>query len=157
MAKIMTKAEESAIVDQIEKLINSTEANSYVRFAFAGCVKLARDNIEYDFGNSYPDMLEFKDKEIEEARRDAECLRKRIADKSSRIDELSAETIRLEDVIDNMENELTSWSNKYANAEKVANAWEEHAHDVANQLSQKDAEIMRLKAEIYDLRKECGK
>ena len=62
-----------------------------------------------------------------------------------------------ETVLDNMDAELTEWKNKFSDAVNLADEWENNAHDMANQLSQKDAEIIRLKAELYDyMRKERG-
>lgn len=145
MPKIMTKAEESAIVDQIESLINQTEANSYVRFAFAGCLRMARENIEFDFANSYPDMIEFKDKQISECRRDAEGMQKRITELDGKLKKMAES---YEDMCKIAENNG-----------KDSEEWEKQAHDVSTmycklekECADKDAEILCLKAEIYDLR-----
>ena len=64
--KIWTKDEERNQLRKIAELIEETDADSYIRMAFCGCVKLAEENIEYDFGNSFPDMLDFRAKQIAE-------------------------------------------------------------------------------------------
>lgn len=53
----MTKQEERQTLAKIEKLIASAGADSYIGMAFAGCVEMARDNIENDFGNSMQESL----------------------------------------------------------------------------------------------------
>ena len=64
--KIWTKDAEREQLRKIAELIEETDADSYIRMAFCGCVKLAEENIEYDFGNSFPDMLDFRAKQIAE-------------------------------------------------------------------------------------------
>ena len=56
---------------------------------------------------------------------------------------------------------------KTAECEKIkgeCDEWEQNAHDAGemycgleDEIKEKDAEIIRLKAEIYDLRKECDR
>ena len=153
--KTWTKDAEREQLRKIAELIEETEANSYIRFAFAGCVKMAEENIEYDFANSYPDLIEFKDKQISEFRRDAEGMQERIKELEQAKKDAREYRASAESVIDNMQEEITGWKNKFSDAVSLADEWENNAHDMANQLSHKDAEIQRLKAELYDyMRKE---
>ena len=52
-----TKQEERQILAQIEALIASAGDDSYIAIAFSGCCKIARENIENDFGNSLESSL----------------------------------------------------------------------------------------------------
>ena len=53
-----TKQQEREILAKIEKLIKSAGEDSYIGAAFTGCVDLARDNIENDFCQNFPDRLD---------------------------------------------------------------------------------------------------
>ena len=147
MAKIMTKAEESAIVDQIEALINQTEANSYTRMAFAGCVNMARENIEYDFANSYPEMIEYKDKQNADAMHKNVELKNRIAELEQKVKDAREYRDSTESVIDNMDKELTD-------AKKNAKEWEQQAYSIAEELEDANEELMRMEIEINHLKAE---
>ena len=62
----MTKAAETKILDQIEKLIKSAGDDSYIAMTFAGIVVICRDNIENDFGNApVRDLEEARKKEAD--------------------------------------------------------------------------------------------
>ena len=60
---MMTKAEERKVLDKIAALIASAGEDSYIWIAFAGCVDIARDNIENDFYNSYRDRADRLERE----------------------------------------------------------------------------------------------
>lgn len=72
---IMTKAQEREILNQISELIDSTEPGSYIRTAFSGCVQMAENNIRDDFANNYPDMIEYRDAQIETLKKEVADLR----------------------------------------------------------------------------------
>jgi len=145
--KLWTKDAEREQLRKIAELIDETEPGSYIRMAFAGCVRMAEENIEYDFANSYPELLEYKDKqivELEQAKCDAR--------------EYRAST---EKVLDDMTEELTMWKNKHTdsvehyekiiaeNNGKIAELRRDIAgcEDCNKELRE---QIIRLKAEIYD-------
>lgn len=151
MGKAWTKEQETEQLRKISNLIEETEEGSYIRMAFAGCVKMAAENIEYDWGNSYLDTIQYKDQEIARLGRECDRLNKEwekmhrtASDALIEIDKLKAECKDAYAMADN-------------NGEQ-AEEWEKHAHELSamyTELEQKslakDAEIMRLKAEIYDL------
>jgi len=147
----MTKAEEIKLLAEIDRLIKSAGDDSYIHDTFAGIVAVCYGNIVDDFGN-HPVQ------DLEEMRKRCEGM---------------AETI------DNLNEEVTEWKNKYSDTvqhyEEIiaelnrkngeltlsADAWEKNAHEAGDlycelekECAEKDMEIMRLKAEIYDLRKE---
>lgn len=69
---MMTKAQEREALKRIANLIDAAGPDSYIGMAFAGCVEIAADNIENDFGNSLKDELERVKRsrdELAEARR----------------------------------------------------------------------------------------
>lgn len=65
----MTKNEERRILTQIENLINATGADSYISMAFAGCVEMAKDNIDNDFGNCMKEQRDSARWELEETQK----------------------------------------------------------------------------------------
>ena len=54
----MTKQEERNILAQIKNLINEAGEDSYIGMAFEGCVQMAHENIDNDWGNSPRASLE---------------------------------------------------------------------------------------------------
>lgn len=64
----MTKNEERKVLEQIEKLIASTGADSYISMAFAGCCDMARSNIDNDFANNPQEAILTLRKNLEEAK-----------------------------------------------------------------------------------------
>ena len=67
---MMTKAQETEILNKIEKLIAQAGEESYIGWAFAGCVNRARENIEYDFALNPQEELECARKQTEEVRKE---------------------------------------------------------------------------------------
>lgn len=55
---MMTKNEEKQTLEKIEKLIAAAGPDSYIGMAFEGCVEMAWNNIENDFGNSPKQSIE---------------------------------------------------------------------------------------------------
>ena len=141
----MTKQEELKLLEQIEGLILSAGTDSYIHDTFAGIVNICRNNIVNDFGD-HP----VQDLEIERERgmkKDAE---------------MGAEINRLEHERDALQKNLDSANEHIELLKKTSDAWERNAVEsgelyceLEKECSEKDAEIMRLKAELYDyMRKE---
>ena len=129
----MTKAEELKLLAQIDALIKSADAGDYIPMTFAGVVDVCRSNIENDFGIvPVQDMEKYLETHNETCRRLAEAQKMCIEamDENERLRKLSAE-------------------------------WEQNAHDAGDlyceleeECKQKDAEIIRLRAEIVRMRME---
>ena len=83
---MMTKQQERNTLAQIEKLINEAGEDSYIGMAFEGCVQMAHENIDNDFGNSPMASLEVSyvqindlNARIRELENEAEVLRELLA------------------------------------------------------------------------------
>ena len=66
-----TKEQERKALAKIESILKELGNNpetSYVCRAFQGCVEDARENIEYDFGNSQKDRADDLEKKLEQAK-----------------------------------------------------------------------------------------
>ena len=158
---VWTKDAELDQLKKIKALIEETEPGSYIRMAFAGCVAMAEKNIALDYGDSYPDIIDRKDVEISEYKIRIKSMQDRINDLSQQVKDAREYRESTESVIDKMDDEITKWKNSYCDAvaecrERQKEAAEMYA-ELDKECGEKDVEIMRLKAEIYDLRKEMEK
>jgi hypothetical protein len=95
---MMTKQEERQALKKIEKILAEAGEDSYIGMAFAGCCKIALDNIENDFGNSLQESLntarENMEREYEMRQREqeeTERLQRVVAQKCDEIEELRAQ------------------------------------------------------------------
>ena len=64
----MTKQEERNILKKIEKLIAEAGEDSYIAMAFAGCVDMAKSNIDNDFANNPQEAIQTLKKNLDEAK-----------------------------------------------------------------------------------------
>ena len=179
----MTKMEELKLLEKIEELLRSADSDSYISMTFAGISEVCRNNIVNDFGDEpVRDLDDLREKYYAEVRAH-DTTKHLLADAqnigSKAIEERDELRIKLKDAEDyrrstekyeqEMDDEITKWKNMYSDMCGIADRngesakeWEDNAHDAREmycaknaECEQKDAEIMRLKAEIYDLRKEC--
>lgn len=150
----MLKIEEHAILEQVRNLISVTE---YVKQAFTGVFEMAESNIDNDMWDSMPDRLEDRDREIQKLK--AEIIRQ---NKESGALEHERDVLRqkVEDLNHdyNLEEKhnaelikaLKDMNAEYVKAQDALAEWQERGGNMR-------LEIMELKSEIYDLRKELGK
>ena len=62
-----TKDQERAAIEQIRKLLDELGPQSYVATALDGCLEIAEQNIEYDFGDSMKGRVELAEQKQAEA------------------------------------------------------------------------------------------
>ena len=157
----MLKAEELKILEQIEKLIDHAGADSYIRMTFAGVPEVCRNNIVNDFGDIPVRDLEEERKRHEDVLRikDAECGQKLLKLEHER-DVLQKHVENLNAEIEKLGHMCESKDKQLAECRRDAEGWERNAHDAGElycelekECAEKDAEIMRLKAELYDYMK----
>ena len=161
MAKIWTKDAEREQLRKIEELIEETEVGSYIRMAFSGCVEMARNNIEFDFGDSYADKIAQLENAYNmlEGKMNAESVEH---GKTLKAVEYDRDTCRsyieqLEERITTLEKLNDSKDAEIEKLGKIADDWERNAHDAGDlycalegECAQKDDQIMALKAKLYD-------
>ena len=144
----MLKAEELKILDQVRKLIEPTW---YVKAAFAGVLDYAERNIADDAAYNPVEELEkaYKDG----LRKDAEMGNKLIGLEHERdtladnVKAKDAEIEKLGHLLDSKVAECVEQAKQIGEMRRDANGCESCIKDLRE-------EIIRLKAEIYDLRKE---
>ena len=94
-----TKAEERKSLAQIRDIINALGEDSYIGFAFAGCLDDAETNIENDFALSMKDRYESA---LEKAHTWRKCAKewKELADKrAAKIQRLEREIAELDNTL----------------------------------------------------------
>lgn len=159
--KMWSKDAERAQVDKIEALIEETDNGSYIRMAFAGCAEMARENIEFDIGNSFPDLLDTKTKEVAELKRIIAENEREFAKRDTehgkvlKSVEYDRDTTRqyaeqLESRIADLEHLLESHKQVAKNMSEQMKELQDGIADLQEKVEKRDMEILRLKAEIYD-------
>lgn len=146
-----TKDQERRALEQIKKIVASLGENSYIGTAFEGCFEIAAENIENDFACSM--------KQRKEAAEYAEDqLREKAAEKETRIKELEAQIKSMQSAAEKKENYITAQSKDLEKmAAEIASLKESctkhwnSLQEAESKLDQKEDEIIRLKAKLYDL------
>ena len=148
----MTKAEELKILAKIEELIAEAGEDSYIRMTFAGVPEICRRNIEDDFGDiPVKDLEELREKQNAELmRKDAEC--------GQKILRLEHENQALQSNLDKATENLEKYkeichnqSGKIAEMQESIEACGDCMMDNEKHIAELENEIVRLKAEVYDL------
>lgn len=145
---ITSKAEERAALKQIKSILIKLEPDGYVRTALEGCIEIAESNIDNDFADSMKQRTESAEERI-----------KQITWENERISKVNAELIRdLEDTVKSLEIARKEKEEMNLNLAKenirvveMFNAANDENRNLKQQLADKDAEIIRLKAKLYDL------
>lgn len=139
-----TKQQEREALEKIRKIVEALGEYSYIGTAMAGMFEDAEENIENDFAMSWKDRAEDREHEIEA---------------------LKAENQKLHEMTENFENECQMRSQVAQENAEDAKAWMQRATEkeqkvrdlnavVADKdrlLANRDFEIMKLKAKLYDL------
>ena len=147
MGKLATKAEERTALAKIKEIVEGLGESSYIAIAMTGMWELIEENINDDFGNSHADMIAYRDKEIkklDEALYDANDKlcgvkeelnneKKRIADLQSTIASDNATIERLMKDCNELNNKHIALHANYEDLKRTS-----------------EAEIIRLKAKLYD-------
>ena len=172
----MTKTEELNVLKQINELIVSAGSDSYIGMTFAGVVEMCRENIVSDFGNCPVADLEDMRRRFEGAVRDCKGMSQSVETLNAENKRLTTKINEMKDMIDVAEGKAAMEGDRAESAIKLLE--EERAasrvlrQQVAELTDARDTmtecvdgnveiidklemEVMRLKAEIYDLRKEC--
>lgn len=146
-----TKEQERKALEQIKSIINSMGEDSYIGTAFAGCVEDAEANIENDFALSMKNRYE-----TSEERNKALTLT--LAQAERKIKELEAKVSDLIDKLDSshvlgddLAHKLNDERRLRHEAENAATENWNKLQDAESELDEKEDEIIRLKAKLYDL------
>ena len=130
---MMMKEDERKALKKIRELMGSLGSDSYVATAFEGCADIAESNIDNDFMCSMKQRAE----SAEEESRKAFLL---ISDQQKEINKLKAD-------LETANNELERLCNVNSELQRDTRKFSKTAEA---QLKEKDAEIIRLKARLFD-------
>ena len=153
----MTKQEEKVLLGKIAELIESADADGYIRHSFDGIVAMCAENIDNDFWNNMPDRIEYRDRQIAELRENMQKNEKTVAEQYRKMEH---EQSALEDNLRKTQEQLESYKTIVHNQSEKIGELSAEICEAADTLSirtklldEKNAEIMRLKAELYDYMK----
>lgn len=140
---MMTKQQERDALDQIKTILADAGDDSYIGMAFSGCVQDAETNIENDWALSMSGRWKDAEQKLEQANSRIAAMQVYAETKKHEIDSLRAEVDRL--------NEKCTELAKSADTLKLMKADEHTAADnAARRAEVAEAEIVRLKAKLYD-------
>ena len=146
-----TKEQEKKALEQIKKIVASLGEDSYLAMAFEGAFEDAADNIEYDMACSWKQRAEIAKndastykKQRDEMANKALYLSKDIATADAALEKTSAKLTVAEETIETLTAEKESMREE-------ASALREVIDDLKADVSIRDAEIIQLKARLYDL------
>lgn len=152
-----TKEQERKALEQIRKIVDGLGENSYVATAFEGCFEVAEENIENDFSCNAMDRAAGRAKDAAmKVLNEERAAAKKAAD-------TAADQIRFLNVQYTDAKEM--WNKQLQEETKKTAAWKKEAdqmQDAINEqlvenarlqkaLDDKDLEIVKLKAKLYDL------
>lgn len=144
----LTKQQERDALDQITAILEAAGPDSYIGMAFRGCVEIARQNIENDFGDSLADragnlaaQLDKVTRQRDEMRRDIECSTRAMR---AEMDDLK----RAMEAMTKQRDDYARDRNDLRDKLRAAYRDRSEATECAARLN---IEIARLKARLYDL------
>lgn len=146
-----TKEQERKVLAQIKKLVDGLGKDSYIGTAFEGCWEIAEQNIENDWACSMKDRAETAEKKLETIEQKYEHLigvknhlEKRLNEAQEQAANIFQDTLNHAQRKRELEDEISKKCDEMA-ALRSDNA------ELAEMLKQKDLEIMKLKARLFDL------
>lgn len=139
-----TKEQERKAVEQIRKIVAGLGEDSYVGTALDGCLEIAEENIENDFACSMKQRWEAAEARAKKAEEDREYFRQEATRQSEYTEKATEEKAAADrkyyETCKRMEeahNSYTELWNKFRETE--------------DKLEAAQLEIMKLKAQLYDL------
>lgn len=146
-----TKEQERRALEQIRKIVEGLGDNSYVGTAFEGCFEDAEQNIENDWAMSWENRAVTATKRYEKAETELVRVSKEKAG-IQKLYEEAEQAIKTEtNRANQLANRITQLNEEMAEAVRMYSEKETREYELNQQLSEKDAEIMKLKAKLYDL------
>lgn len=88
-----TKQQERDALNKIRKIIEGLGENSYVGTALAGCIEIADQNIEYDFGDSLQERLQIAENKLHDEIAEKQAIRRSLEKATREIEALKERTL----------------------------------------------------------------
>jgi len=143
-----TKAEEYKALDQIKQIVSALGADSYIAIAFEGCFEVAEGNIDNDFACSMKQRAESAERQAQQKIKEAEASKAEI----KRLEGINKEMRRdLEGTEQTLANERKQNAEEISRLNGIISECRKDSEGTGQQIADLKAEIIRLKAQVYDL------
>lgn len=143
-----TKAEEYKALEQIKKIVSALGADSYIAIAFEGCFEVAEGNIDNDFACSMKQRAESAERQAQQKIKEAEASKAEI----KRLEGINKEMRRdLEGTEQTLANERKQNAEEISRLNGIISECHRDLEGAGQQIADLKAEIIRLKAQVYDL------
>lgn len=143
-----TKAEEYKALEQIKKIVSALGADSYIATAFEGCFEVAEGNIDNDFACSMKQRAESAERQAQQKIKEAEASKAEV----KRLGGINKEMRRdLEGTKQTLANERKQNAEEISRLNGIISECRRDLEGTGQQIADLKAEIIRLKAQVYDL------
>lgn len=143
-----TKAEEYKALEQIKKIVSALGTDSYIATAFEGCFEVAEGNIDNDFACSMKQRAESAERQAQQKIKEAETSKAEV----KRLEGINKEMRRdLEGTEQTLANERKQSAEEISRLNGIISEYRKDLEGTGQQIADLKAEIIRLKAQVYDL------
>ena len=152
---MVTKEQERKALEQIKKIVDSLGADSYIATAFDGCFEDARENIENDFALCMKDRYETERKRAKDLQEEVDRLKADLRKEKEVSEELGKAIKKTQEqenaTIQMIESERDTLKCQVADLLDRESELVSLRDDAECRAEVAEAEIIRLKAKLYDL------
>ena len=149
-----TKDQEREALEKIKAILDTLGLDSYVGTAFEGCLEIAEENIENDFAFSMKQRVEAAVVENSRLKERVKELEDKLAESEKDYEAAHAAAHLVADEkdaeIQRLKTQVQELSEKLASAEEALEDANEEAGSAEARSVEAQAEIVRLKAKLYD-------
>lgn len=149
-----TKDQEREALEKIKAILDTLGLDSYVGTAFEGCLEIAEENIENDFAFSMKQRVEAAVVENSRLKERVKELEDKLAESEKDYEAAHAAAHLVADEkdaeIQRLKTQVQELSEKLAPAEEALEDANEEAGSAEARSGEAQAEIVRLKAKLYD-------
>lgn len=149
-----TKDQEREALEKIKAILDTLGLDSYVGTAFEGCLEIAEENIENDFAFSMKQRVEAAVVENSRLKERVKELEDKLAESEKDYEAAHAAAHLVADEkdaeIQRLKTQVQELSEKLASAEEALKDANEEAGSAEARSGEAQAEIVRLKAKLYD-------
>lgn len=149
-----TKDQEREALEKIKAILDTLGLDSYVGIAFEGCLEIAEENIENDFAFSMKQRVEAAVVENSRLKERVKELEDKLAESEKDYEAAHAAAHLVADEkdaeIQRLKTQVQELSEKLASAEEALEDANEEAGSAEARSGEAQAEIVRLKAKLYD-------
>lgn len=148
---MVTKEQERKALEQIKKIVDSLGADSYIATAFDGCFEDAQENIENDFAVSNRQRWQSAEHRAIGLEKDVTALQEQLKELSERMDRMRKQISDKELLVSQANEENAGLKAQIADLLDRESELVSLRDDAECRAEVAEAEIIRLKAKLYDL------